>query len=692
MKFFTKVVISTIFYIAMSNNTYYNTFATDTESLAHISEYEAKYDTYFNKRLDSQKANDLLYITQELYNEYINIGNYKNAEDALNRQIKYAEYLGIDTSDIYQKMESLNHTSDLYILSNDPLNKVNFRQKFEGSFTYFGINSNTTSTLNGQANEIAVIDVNFPSDDIKTVLESKYSNIANSTIYINMNVQSLDITLSDIYNYKHYEYFVHNIEYLATLQNNVIFNLNFDDVEILNCDLYKNVQILISNLIRSTASNVAIVNNYTSDFNYYAGDEYFDWIGTSLTIDNTNQEFKSTTENIRQHIEQITSVYNKPIILTDIEIKYSHIYENDSKEAYISKQIQEIHDYATMLNPQMKGVIYNNKNGDLANHVDDIKIKYTSDILKNGTYVDCVNYNFNNPTIYLSLYSTSMSETDIYVTYDLNGTRVFESNELPFNYVMDTNHLNMGENTLKVGITGNNGFRQILNYTVEKTAEGFITLDKLVDTSVNTSESEVFVKPSTHELPVNNVLQYPELPTGCEVTALTALLNYLDYDVSKTTMASDFMPRGAIGSTDPSVAFVGNPEVKSAYGCNAPVIVETANKYFESIGAEHTAYDITGATYDELTTYVAKGYPVLVWETMYMVPSYNTARWVIGGNTIYWKANLHCVVLTGYTPENYIIADPLVGVVEYSRSLVETRYMELGNQAIIIADCPLEDI
>lgn len=150
------------------------------------------------------------------------------------------------------------------------------------------------------------------------------------------------------------------------------------------------------------------------------------------------------------------------------------------------------------------------------------------------------------------------------------------------------------------------------------------------------------------------------------------------------------MPRGPIGSTDPSVAFVGNPEVKSAYGCNAPVIVETANKYFNSIGAVHKAYNITGATYDELTTYIAKGYPILVWETMYMAKSYNTARWTINGNTIYWKANLHCMVLIGYTDSKYILADPLVGIVEHSKSLIETRYKELGNQAIIIADCDLD--
>ena len=37
--------------------------------------------------------------------------------------------------------------------------------------------------------------------------------------------------------------------------------------------------------------------------------------------------------------------------------------------------------------------------------------------------------------------------------------------------------------------------------------------------------------------------QYPELPTGCEITALTMVLNYYGYQVNKVTMALDYMPK-----------------------------------------------------------------------------------------------------------------------------------------------------
>ena len=42
--------------------------------------------------------------------------------------------------------------------------------------------------------------------------------------------------------------------------------------------------------------------------------------------------------------------------------------------------------------------------------------------------------------------------------------------------------------------------------------------------------------PAEHVLDVDVIYQRPELPTGCEVTSLTALLQYLGFDVDKTTM------------------------------------------------------------------------------------------------------------------------------------------------------------
>ncbi|MBM6773928.1 C39 family peptidase, partial [Ligilactobacillus agilis] len=55
------------------------------------------------------------------------------------------------------------------------------------------------------------------------------------------------------------------------------------------------------------------------------------------------------------------------------------------------------------------------------------------------------------------------------------------------------------------------------------------------------------------------IAQRPELPTGCEITAVTMMLRYAGVNVSKTQLA-DEMPR----SSNPDYGFIGNPY--SIYG------------------------------------------------------------------------------------------------------------------------------
>ena len=182
------------------------------------------------------------------------------------------------------------------------------------------------------------------------------------------------------------------------------------------------------------------------------------------------------------------------------------------------------------------------------------------------------------------------------------------------------------------------------------------------------------------------VLQNPELPTGCEVTALTAVLNYYGFPINKTTLANRFLDKGPVGSTSPYDAFIGNPTTSNSYGCFAPVIVKCANKYLSSQNSALKAYNTTGTELEHLFTEVANGYPVIIWATMYMKASYLTSTWNINGENIRWIANEHCMVLYGYDKSRQVVkvADPLVGNKEYSLSLFEKRFKELLMQSVII--------
>lgn len=191
----------------------------------------------------------------------------------------------------------------------------------------------------------------------------------------------------------------------------------------------------------------------------------------------------------------------------------------------------------------------------------------------------------------------------------------------------------------------------------------------------------------TIQLNVEPILQYPELPTGCEITALATVFGYYGFDVDKVYLAEEFLPKGNVGEVGPADAFIGNPASPHGYGCYAPVIKMAAEKYLTSlIWLKEDMYveDITGTPLPELEQYIVDGTPVLIWASMDMVETRRNDGWDINGETVYWIYNEHCLVLIGFTETEYIFADPLNGIKSYEKGLVNQRYGELGQQAVVI--------
>lgn len=212
------------------------------------------------------------------------------------------------------------------------------------------------------------------------------------------------------------------------------------------------------------------------------------------------------------------------------------------------------------------------------------------------------------------------------------------------------------------------------NIVDEKTSEEVVTTTKVPETT----------KISYKKLNVKCILQNPELPTGCEITALTTILNYLGYNVNKLTMADNYLEKGEIGEVSPYKAFVGNPRNEDSCGAFAPVLVNSARKYLAEKGSDMNVYNVTGADYSELVEYVNEGHPVMVWETMWMAKPHDVCTWYVDGENITWRSHEHAMVLIGYTEDTYIMADPLRGIYEYDKELTEARYRDMGQQAIVI--------
>lgn len=212
--------------------------------------------------------------------------------------------------------------------------------------------------------------------------------------------------------------------------------------------------------------------------------------------------------------------------------------------------------------------------------------------------------------------------------------------------------------------------------------------------SVSTPQTKRSVPAVRRVLPVKNIQQMPELPSGCEIVCATMLLQYYGFDCNKTDLLK-FMP--IVEAPDskgrwvtPWEAFVGNPRF-NYYGCYYPVIEKTINNYFKDNNIRD--FTVSGSfktPLSDLLNEIDEGNPVIIWVSINMV-NINTNRdsWIVqDGSTCNWTSNEHCVVLMGYdrVKDTLILSDPLDtrGTVEYSRQTVEKVYAQMYRQAVII--------
>ncbi len=225
------------------------------------------------------------------------------------------------------------------------------------------------------------------------------------------------------------------------------------------------------------------------------------------------------------------------------------------------------------------------------------------------------------------------------------------------------------------------------NDTVEQTKQNSVVVNcDSVDTSGLSSKKKL----NFSYLPQN-----PELPTGCEITSLTSVLNYYGYNVSKTTMADKYLEKTGNKIGNFWNVFVGDPTA-NGFGCYAKPIVKAANKYFATYNGRHTAVDYSGAEFEELLKIVDDGKPVIIWSTMYgkeennLREPYTTVQWTINGEKIQWIAPEHCMVLIGFDLERdvAIMADPQRGIAEYDLLTVKARYLALHSQCVILDETP----
>lgn len=181
----------------------------------------------------------------------------------------------------------------------------------------------------------------------------------------------------------------------------------------------------------------------------------------------------------------------------------------------------------------------------------------------------------------------------------------------------------------------------------------------------------LYDKPAKYVFDEKQDLQMPELPTGCEATALGTLLRMNGVNVTKFDVA-DAMPKS--DGSDFVYSFWGNPySATDGWACMAPCSVITANKFLKNsnkVAVEYTGTDLTDLKF-----------PSAVWVTMYLndpLPS----NYESSGYRLF--RNPHCVVVTRIELDSVYVIDPLVGEVAYPLERFNNVYKELGCQAVCI--------
>ncbi|MGN0690890.1 MAG: C39 family peptidase [Oscillospiraceae bacterium] len=223
-----------------------------------------------------------------------------------------------------------------------------------------------------------------------------------------------------------------------------------------------------------------------------------------------------------------------------------------------------------------------------------------------------------------------------------------------------------------------------------------------VTRTVITSRARTEFNGKSVYIDMKNIQQNPELPVGCEITALTILLNFWGFNAEKCDMAKNYLPisSGRYKYEDGKTYkdsfydyFIGDP-FSRGYGCFANAIEKAANSYINQHGGGYIVKNISGCSPDTLYGYVEDNIPVLIWATDGMIePEYYETWYDIDtGEQLDWYLNEHCAVLAGFDIDNDTVTlnDPMKGIIDYNINKFETRFAQMHSQAIVILPAETE--
>lgn len=171
------------------------------------------------------------------------------------------------------------------------------------------------------------------------------------------------------------------------------------------------------------------------------------------------------------------------------------------------------------------------------------------------------------------------------------------------------------------------------------------------------------------------------------------LLKWAGCPIDKVELAENYLPKEDFtyaGSDclgpDPGQAYAGDPSSAEGWYCFERPIIYAGNTWLREQNNNFQVVSLVGLTQKELKDYLDLGIPLAVWVTLnYTPPKSSSFQWTLPDGTRYTPyTNLHCVVLVGWSGNDYQIADPISGWQKVSPDLFWSSFDAMGCRAVAV--------
>lgn len=192
------------------------------------------------------------------------------------------------------------------------------------------------------------------------------------------------------------------------------------------------------------------------------------------------------------------------------------------------------------------------------------------------------------------------------------------------------------------------------------------------------------------------VYQNPELPNGCEITAVTSVFHYYGFFIDKVKMADYYLYQSPVVTVnnrrygpDPNIGYAGSPKnSENGWYAFAGPIEQAAKIATKSLDTNLKTKNISGSTAEEIDNWLNQRVPVIMWVTLNLEEPKINGGWYINGTNKFHRSytNLHTVVLLESTENEVVVMDPLKGYVKHDKAKLFRSYDALKKQAIVIKE------